>query len=303
MPSTQEFRRRIKSVNNTKQITKAMEMIASIKMQKSVKAAQTARAYIQSAWNLLHRLADAALPEKHPLIYQRPVKKMAIILITSDRGLCGSYNAEVLKKFLAFEKDLCACNDESCKSYQGGCDIVAIGKKGAEFVKRYNVGKLIAEFPAFESNISYEEIVPISQMTSGEYLNGNYDRVAIIYSHFVSSLKQIPVTMQLLPIISEHIDNPELWEETVKTETDYKFEPSADEVVEGILKQVLRTQLYGAILEANASEHSARMVAMQSATDNAKDLIDELQLLYNSIRQDSITREIAEISGAAESMK
>ena len=303
MASTQEFRRRIKSVNNTKQITKAMEMIASIKMQKSVKAAQTARAYIQNAWNMLHKLARLTLPENHPLVFERPVRRMAIILITSDRGLCGSYNSELLKKFVNFEKDLCACNDDVCKSYQGGCDIIALGKKGAEFAKRYNVGKLIAEFPAFESNIEPADIIPVSKMSIGEYIKGNYDRVVIIYSHFQSSLKQVPVVQQLLPIREEHIDKTEIWAQQEVDLGEYKFEPSADLVMEGILKQVLRTQIYGAVLEANASEHSARMVAMQSATDNAKELIDELRLLYNSVRQDSITREIAEISGAADAMK
>ena len=303
MASTQEFRRRIKSVNNTKQITKAMEMISSIKMQKSVRAAQTARIYIQSAWNMLARLARTSLPEDHPLIKQRPVKKMAIILVTSDRGLCGSYNSEVLKKFLQFEKDLCACNDETCKAYQGGCDIIALGKKGADFSKRYNVGRLIAEFPAFESNIDIENVIPISKLSVGEYLAGNYDRVVIIYSHFASSLKQIPVAKQLLPIIREHVDKPEIWEDQAENNADFIIEPSAEEVMDGILKQVLRTQIYGSILEANASEHSARMIAMKNATDNAEDLVDELKLLYNSVRQDGITREIAEISGAADAMK
>jgi len=303
MASTQEFRRRIKSVNNTKQITKAMQMIASIKMQKSVKAAQTARAYIQNAWNMLTRLAHLTLPENHPLIYKREIKKTAIILVTSDRGLCGSYNSEILKKFVQFEKELCSCNGKACKEYVGNCDVIAIGRKGAEFVKRYKTGKLIAEFPGFESNLAIEEIIPISKMTIGEYLSGNYDQVILIYSHFVSSLKQIPVTRQLLPIVNEHTDRPELWEKTEAKETEFKFEPSADEVMDGILRQVLQAQVYGAILEANASMYSAQMVAMQSATDNAEDLVDELKLLYNSVRQDSITREIAEISGAADAMK
>ncbi|MFA6963324.1 MAG: ATP synthase F1 subunit gamma [Patescibacteria group bacterium] len=303
MASTQEFRRRIKSVNNTKQITKAMQMIASIKMQKSVKAAQTARAYIQNAWNMLSRLAKLTLPENHPLIADRPIKKMAIILVSSDRGLCGSYNSEVLKKFLQFEKEMCACNDETCRAYQGGCDVITIGKKGAEFVKRYKVGRLIAEFPGFESKISVDDIIPISKLTNEEFLKGNYDRVVVIYSHFVSSLKQVPVVKQLLPIVDDHIDHGEVWEKTDENEVEFKFEPTADEVMDGILRQVLRTQIYGSILEANASMYSAQMVAMQSATDNAEDLVSELKLLYNSVRQDNITREIAEISGAAEAMK
>lgn len=280
-----------------------MQMIASIKMQKSVKSAQTARSYIQNAWNMISRLAFQVLPENHPLIAKRQIKRTAVILVTADRGLCGSYNSEILKKFVQFEKELCSCNGKTCGEYVGNCDIIAIGKKGAEFVKRYKTGKLIAEFPGFESNMSIEEIVPIAKMTIGEFLSGNYDQVILIYSHFVSSLKQIPTTRQLLPIIPEHTDKPELWEKTEESDVEFKFEPSADEVMDGILKQVLQAQVYGAVLEANASMYSAQMVAMQSATDNAEDLVDELKLLYNSVRQDGITREIAEISGAADAMK
>jgi len=304
MPSTQEFRRRIKSVNNTKQITKAMEMIASIKMQKSVKTITQARDYIQNAWNILHMISKKALPENHPLVSPKKINKTAVILITSDRGLCGSYNAEVIKKFVQFEKEKCACNNQTCGEFVGNCDVIAIGKIGAAYVNRYKIGKLIAEFKGFENNVSIEDIIPISKMSSGEYLAGNYDQVVLIYSHFVSSIKQVPVAQQILPIIEEHIDNEEVWtpKETV-SETEHKFEPSADAVIDGILIQILRVQLFGAILEANASEHSARMVAMKNATDNATELVDELTLVYNSIRQSNITTEIAEISAAAEAMK
>jgi len=303
MPSTQEFRRRIKSVNNTKQITKAMEMIASIKMQKATRFAAMARSYTQNAWNMLLKLATIVLPEAHPLLSPRTVENTAVILITSDRGLCGSYNSEIIKKFVAFGKEQCTHNQKSYNGYNGNCDVIAIGKKGAEFTKRYKTGKLIAEFPGFENNVQPEDVIPILKMTSDEYLAGKYDRVVVVYSHFESSLKQIPVVKQILPISNDHIDKPEIWTQGDEAETEYKFEPSPDAVFDGILKQFLRVQIYGAILEANASEHSARMVAMKNATDSAGDLIDELKLIYNSVRQGSITREIAEISGAAEAMK
>jgi len=304
MPSTQEFRRRIKSVNNTKQITKAMEMIASIKMQKSVKTAAGARKYVQNSWNMLVTLAKLTSPEKHPLLNAREFRKTAVILITSDRGLCGSYNSEVLKKFVNFERTECSCGGKSCDEYTGSCDVIALGKKGAEFVKRYKTGRMIAEFPAIESNIQFEDIRPVSKLTIDEYLNENYDRVVVIYSHFESSIKQTPVVKQILPITQEHIDIPELWEKSDQSaETEFKFEPDPDTVLDVLLPQFVRLQIFGAILEANASEHSARMVAMKNATDNATDLVDELRLVYNTIRQGNITREIAEISGAAEAMK
>jgi F-type H+-transporting ATPase subunit gamma len=297
MPSTQEFRRRIKSVNNTKQITKAMEMIASIKMQKAVKTANSARSYIQNAWNMLEKMAGFVLPVDHPLISERETKagKIAVILVTSDRGLCGSYNSEVIKKFTQFTHD-------SSSIFHDSCDIIAIGKRSAEYVKRYKVGNLVAEFPSIE-NVTPESIAPIAKMTIDEYLAGKYDRVVVIYSHFESSLKQTPVSRQILPIVDEHIDRPELWEQKEDSTSEFKFEPDANIILDNILKQVLQTQIFGAVIEANASEQSARMVAMKNATDNAGSLIDDLQLVYNTVRQGNITREIAEISGAAEAMK
>ncbi len=307
MPSTQEFRRRIKSVSSTKQITKAMEMIASIKMQKSVKTIAQARAYIQNSWNILHLLSEKILSDDHALVNPKDhQKRTAVILITSDRGLCGSYNSEVIKKFVNFEKEECSCDTDTktCGEYLGSCDVIAIGKVGASFVNRYKLGKLIAEFKGFENNISLEDVIPISKLTNGEYLAGNYERIVVVYSHFISSLRQVPVVKQILPIIEDHVEGDIEWVKPENdAETEYKFEPNPDEVFDGVLRQILRTQIYGAVLEANASEHSARMVAMKNATDNATDLVDELKLIYNSIRQGNITSEIAEISGAAEAMK
>ncbi len=269
-----------------------MEMIASIKMQKAVRTAESTREYIQNAWNVLDKLAGLVLPKDHPLVHERPVTKTAVIFVTSDRGLCGSYNAEVIKKLIEF-------NGKSASSV----DIIAIGKVGAAFAQKHQLGNLVAEFPSFENNIEITEVIPISKMTIDEFLANKYDQVIAIYSHFESSLRQTPVVRQILPLTDEHIDKPELWTKKQDSDTPFKFEPSAKDILDAILKQVLEAQIFGAILEANASEHSARMVAMKSATDNASDLISELQLVYNTIRQNSITSEIAEISGAAESMK
>jgi len=316
MASTQEFRRRIKSVNNTRQITKAMEMIASIKMQKAVKTAASLRSYVQNAWNMLELLAKLTSPEAHPLLNPKESNRQAVILITSDRGLAGAYNSDVIRKLNSvILNEVKNPRDPSAKPQDDkNVDIIAIGKKGAEYVKRYGVGNLVAEFPALD-DIEYEQVVPIVKLAIDEYTKGNYGKVTIIYSHFVSSLKQSPVAKQVLPITTEHIDIPELWEPAISSPAggedgwggsngvEYKFEPNPDAVLERILPQFTRIQVYGAMIEANASEHSARMVAMKSATDNAKNLIDELRLIYNSVRQGSITREIAEISGAAEAMK
>ena len=218
MPSTQEFRRRIKSVNSTRQITKAMEMIASIKMQKSVKTIAQARSYIQNAWNILHMLAEKTLEQDHPLITPREVKKTAIILVTSDRGLCGSYNSEVIKKLVNYCSSEARTDQntnfsaDASKNICHEINIISIGRIGASFVNRYKIGKLVAEFKGFENNVSLEDVTPISKLTNGEYLAGQYDRVVVIYSHFISSLKQVPVIKQILPIVEDHIDHPELWE-------------------------------------------------------------------------------------------
>jgi len=292
MPNTQEFRRRIKSINNTKQITAAMEMVASVKMQKAHKNIMAGRTYVQDTWNMLVKLAQMTLPEEHPLLQPHDVEKIAVILVASDRGLCGAFNADVFRKFLKFRKE-----------NQSECDVIAIGKKSAEFIKISKSANLIAEFTGFENNVLYEDIIPISLMSNGEYLKGNYSKVMLIYSHFESSLRQIPVVKQILPIQSDHIDNSEVWQKTTEEEIEYKFEPSPDIVLESLLPRFIRMQIYGAILESNASEHSARMMAMKNATDNAGDLINDLTLLYNTIRQNSITSEIAEISAAAEAMK
>lgn len=303
MPSTQEFRRRIKSVNNTKQITKAMQMIASIKMQKAVKTISAARSYIQNSWNTLEMLAEVTSPESHPLLQARPIKKVGVIVVTSDRGLCGSYNTNILNKAVAFAKGEIKLGVTT--SVNADIDLVAVGQKAANYVKRLKNGTLVAEFTGLGREIEFEETTPVAKLMIDDYISGKYDQIVVIYSHFESALKQTPVVKQILPITKEHIDMPELWEaqSEASEKIEYKFEPNPDAVLEGILSQFIRMQVYGAMLESNASEHSARMFAMQNATDNATDLIDELQLIYNSVRQGNITREIAEISGAAEAMK
>lgn len=272
-------------------------MVSSVKMGKAHKAISAARSYTQQSWNMLTRLAKLSKPEQHPFLQVRDEKKrICLIIVTSDRGLCGSYNTDVIKKTLAYQQAIKSANQHV------SIDIVAVGKKGAEFIKKINES-LIAEFSGFDLDVEYSETTSISKIALDGYAAKEYDEVSIIYSHFVSSLKQTPVVKQILPITEEHIDLPELWQSNESEEMEVKFEPNTDAILARIVPQFLRTQIFGAFIEANASEHSARMIAMKNATDNAKDLIDDLTLTYNSIRQDSITREIAEISGAAEAMK
>lgn len=298
MASTQEFRRRIKSVNSTSQITKAMEMVASVKMQKAQKAIFAARSYVQNSWNLLQTLSKLTSPKDHPLLaLSEKIDKTCVILITSDRGLCGSFNADVLRKVNVF------LSEEN-----SNVDFITIGKKATDFAKKSQKGELVAEFPGFDNEVAYNDTTSISKIAIDDFLAHKYQKVLVIYSHFESSLRQVPVIKQVLPIAENHIDNPEVWEaEPSENEqnkiTEYKFEPSADQVLERLIPLFIRLQLFGAILESNSSEHSARMVAMKSATDNAMELIDDLTLTYNAVRQNSITSEIAEICAGAEAMR
>lgn len=298
MASTQLFRRRIKSIGNTRQITRAMEMVSSVKMQKAQKAISEARSYVQNSWNMLTKLGDLSGAKTHPLLKVREEKSILMILITSDRGLCGSFNNDIYRKAEKFISDIKVSNSKT------NIDIIGIGKKSSEYAKRFTGTNLIAEFDSMGQDIDYDATTPISKIVMDDFSNGKYDKVVAIYAHFVSSINQMAVTKNILPVTREHIDIPELWEENNEEKsTEYKFEPDPSILLDRLIPQFLRMQVYGAVLESNASEHSARMVAMKNATDNAKDLIDELTLEYNSIRQNSITSEIAEICAGAEAMK
>jgi len=167
-------------------------------MQKAIKNAAALRSYVQNAWNMLELLAKTTSPEAHPLLNAKESTRQAIILISSDRGLAGAYNSDIIRKLNQYIEN------------SPNVDIIAIGKKGAEYVKRYKVGNLIAEFPALDE-IDYNEVIPIAKMAIDEYITGKYGKITVIYSHFVSSLKQAPVIKQVLPITTEHIDIPELW--------------------------------------------------------------------------------------------
>lgn len=294
MPSTQEFRKRIKSVNNTRTITRAMEMVASVKMQKAVRNILEARTYIQTAWNVIELFKQKKPADfKHSFLRSQPVGKTAVILISSDRGLCGSFNSDVLKKILAYSSE----NEKS------DLDIIAVGKFSVKICQKLKLN-MVAEFSGFENEIDYEEITPVAKLVMDDYLAKKYGKIVVIYSHFVSSLAQTPVVKQILPVEPEHIDNPEIWEEKAPEfwNVEYVFEPDIKTMLDQILPQFIRMQIFGAILESGASEQSARMVAMKNATDSAGDIISDLTLTYNTVRQDNITREIAEISGAAEAM-
>jgi F-type H+-transporting ATPase subunit gamma len=310
MAKTKEISRRIKSISNTKKITKAMEMVAAAKMRKATEAVLKTRTYANLSWETilnLSKLAEAKNEALHPLLVKRPkVERVALILITSNRGLCGGFNAAIINK----AKD-------SIKKHNIPTDLILLGKKGA--VLRHYGYEVIADFPKSDLIIGAKETGPVARLVINDFLAGKYDKVMLAYTDFVSAVKQIPRVKQLLPVEMTSDDNLgvvggdasvgsslKFIEEKAKKHSEkdgmifeYTFEPSPAEVLNLMVPKLVEVQLYQALLESNASEHSARMTSMHQATEAASDMVSELTLYYNKARQASITAEIAEISAGA----
>ncbi len=322
MASTRDIKNRIKSITNTKKITKAMEMVAASKMRKAIEAVLKTRTYANLSWmtvlNLAQSINGNGSEASHQLLTPRKeIKKVGIILITSNRGLCGGFNTAIINKV-----------NESIKKYQKigeevsiEAEFVLIGKKGAAV--HHHGQRVVADFPKLDLASEVNEIVPIANLIIGEYLNGKYDKVMVAYTDFVSSTKQIPRVKQLLPIEIDKTDEylgivgqnekigldkefikekEEKHLQSGKFNYEYIFEPSPEEVLSEMLPRLIEIQLYQALLESNASEHSARMAAMHQATEAAGDMVGELTLSFNKARQASITSEIAEISAGANAL-
>ncbi len=322
--STKLIKRRLKSIGNTKKITKAMEMIAAVKMRKAVDAAFRTRAYAKLTQDLLNHLAHLNEPDC-PLLQTRPVQKILLIVISSNRGLCGSFNANIFKKTAKLIKDVKnisrhrTVNDEEIPpADKVEIEVLGLGRKSAFFAKKNNL-KLVSVFDKLSEVPMYEESLTISKMALKDFLAKNYDKVLVAYTDFKSSLFQEPKLRQLLPVSSRELekmlidlgknefshkikDQEEKIEEEFGLET-YLFEPSVEDIINEVLPKLVEVQLYQAMLESAASEHSARMVAMKSASDAAGDMISELNLNYNKARQAGITQEIAEISAGAAAFK
>jgi F-type H+-transporting ATPase subunit gamma len=280
MANTRDIRRRIKSVKNTAQITKAMQMVAAAKMRKAQQAALAGRPYSEVLNRVLVSLRDRVSQGSHPLLEQRPVKKNLVLLVTSDKGLCGALNTNVLREAAQLDKK--------------NTLFVASGKKGASFLARTG-RSMIADFALIDSP-SFLQTKAISKFCLEKFLSGEVDTVSVLYPKFVNTLLQQPVLEPLLPISGSAVSGVEPVEEGV--EAQYLFEPDADEVLDSVLPYYFHFTVFQMILDARASEQSARMVAMKSATDNAKSLVKDLTLEYNKARQASITTELLEISTA-----
>ncbi|HWH23336.1 MAG TPA: ATP synthase F1 subunit gamma [Candidatus Limnocylindria bacterium] len=281
MPSQREIRRRISSVRNIKQITRAMQFVAASKLKRAQDATLQSRPYADKIDEVLADLASVLGEEEHPLLAVREGGTRALVLLTTDRGLAGSLNTNTIR----FTAGLITDHD-------GDLQLVTVGRKGQAAMRRARV-PIAASFEGFGDRPSFAQVVPLARLLTDDYLAGTYSQIDLVYPHFISTLSQRPVVDRLLPV------------EPSDTATEgipgrqFIFEPDPDAVLRQLLPRYVATRVYQAVLELTASEQSARMVAMKNATENAQELIEDLTLTYNKVRQANITREMIEIATGA----
>ncbi len=292
MPSIREMRLRIRSIKNLSQVTRALETVSASKVRKAIQANEQTRPYAQKAWDVLvHLSRQPGRKSLHPLLADRDeARKDLVVLVTSDRGLAGAYNVNVVRHTLLAMRD-----------HDVPAVFVTVGKKGRDMLIRRR-RPVIAEFSGLPVNPSFNVCAPIGKLVVDEYLKGNVDEVFIAYTEFISMLKQEPVIRRLLPLKPEEDSTIQRIQTTVTPARVFSYEPGAEELLDEILPRFTALQIYQAILSAQASEHAARMVAMRNATDSAKELVSALQIEYNKARQASITNDILDITGGAEAL-
>jgi F-type H+-transporting ATPase subunit gamma len=291
-----EIRRRIRSIKNISQVTKAMQMVAASKMRRAQEQALATRPYAAKSWALLTHLAAqrSAGEPLHALLQVRRVNTVGVLLIASEKGLCGGYNHNI--NHLAYEYVQHSPNPAK---------LVVVGRRGRDFVVRAGLD-LTAEFTGLPPQARLSDITPISHILISDFLNGTFDQVVVAYTHFVNTLVQKPVVRTLLPVQHASLgqpggEGPSPVAEAMPVE--YIYEPDPRTVLDTVIPRFTEIQIYQALLEATASEHSARMVAMRNATDNAQRLIEDLTLSYHRARQTAITREMLDIASGAEALK
>ena len=287
MANLRDIKKRIKSVKNTQQITKAMKMVSAAKLRRAEESVKQARPYANKMLGVLSSLALRADSSAHPLLARREVKKVAVIVITSDRGLCGAFNSGIIKKADSFLR-LNQMNYEAI-------GLTIVGRKAADHYKR-NGGQINKEHTNILYGFGYHTAAGIASDIINAYTNEEVDEVYLLYNEYKSALVQEATMERLLPITP-------LEGETEMSEVDYIYEPNKDSILEEILPKHVEIQVYRALLESIASEHGARMAAMDSATRNAKEMIGRLTLYYNRARQATITKELVEIVSGAEALK
>ena len=293
MPGSKEIRTKIKSVQNTRKITKAMEMVAASKMRRAQERMRAARPYGEKIRNVAAHISHSNPEYRHPFLVERDtVKRVGIIVVTADKGLCGGLNTNVLRLALGKMRDWEAAGEE--------IEACAIGTKGLGFLQRLGAN-VVSNVTGLGDRPNLDKLVGAVKVMLDGYMADRFDRLLIFYTRFVNTMKQEPVMEQLLPLSAEHITvSPEAGDATPTGTWDYLYEPDAGVVLDQVLNRYIEALIYQAVAENQASEQSARMVAMKSASDNAGTVIDELTLVYNKSRQASITKELSEIvAGAA----
>ncbi|EEF58288.1 ATP synthase F1 subunit gamma [Pedosphaera parvula] len=291
MPSTRDIRRRIKSVKNTAQITKAMQMVAASKMRKAQGAALAGRPYATLMNEVLAEVTTGAGDFTHPLLEKREVKKRALIVVSTDKGLCGGLNSNLMREAAKFDRDITV--------------FITAGRKGSQFIARTK-RQLVAEFTYKDAPL-FSEARAISRFAREMFEKGEVDQVDILFTNFISTLNQKPEVVPFLPVgeitgVTAGVHGHANVEALAKGTTEFIYEPGVAGVLGALLPHYLNFKVYQILLEAKASEHSSRMVAMKNATDNAKQLIKDLTLEYNKLRQANITKELLEITSAAMAM-
>ena len=283
MASGKEIKGKIGSIKNTQKITSAMEMVAASKMKKAQERMASGRPYAQNMLKVIGHIANGNLEYRHPYLEEREVKRVGYIVISTDRGLCGGLNTN---EFKLVTQDVKKWREQGVE-----VDFAALGSKACSFFNRFG-GKLLAAESGLGDKPSVSDVVGVVRVMLKAYDEGQIDRVFLVFNDFVNTMTQKPVINQLLPL-------PKSEDEEYQHRWDYIYEPDPKEILEALMVRYIESQVYQGVVENAASEQAARMVAMKAATDNAGNLIDDLQLVYNKARQAAITQEISEIVGGA----
>lgn len=286
MASLRDIRKRIASVKNTQKITNAMKMVSAAKLRRAEEAIKAARPFAEKMRDVLMSLASRANPSAHTMLEVRPVQKALLILITADRGLCGAFNTNLNRRAETFVKEMKA------KGVQ--VDLINVGRKGNDYFRRRQV-EIAEKFVNVMNQVSFELAGKVIDAAAEKFNLGEYQEVYLLYNSFRTAVTQIVTFRRLLPIKPEEDDAPR--------DREYLYEPSEEELLEGILPRYIQVQVFTGLLDSVASEHGARMTAMEAATTNADEMIYKLTLKHNRLRQESITTELMEIVGGAEALK
>ncbi len=283
MPSVSDIRRRIKSVKNIEQITKAMKMVAAARLRRAQERAAASKPYTEKMQEVLVSVAGACGDAEHPLLAVRKVNRTAYLVLSADKGLAGAYSSNLMKEVVA----------HMVGREKADCPLITVGRKSRDYFKRRDYDVAV-EFSGFSEKPTYQHAIALAKEVAEGFVRGDYDEVYLAYTQFYSPITQKPTTVKLLPLTQPGGE---------QEHREYIYEPSAVDVLGQLLPKYLESVIYGGLLQSAASELGARMTAMGSATDNAEELIAKLVLNYNKVRQATITREISEIVGGAEALK